>query len=231
MRVVSLLPAATEIVAALGAGSHLVGVTHECDYPPEVRALPRVTRSRLDPGLSSGEIDRALATAKREAAPTTEVDVELVARLSQFERWWGAACCAPPSTAGPRSGMARPSLRRGSLGPRADRDRGGRGCRRRSRRTGGDATVAGAQCTGARARGRRAVRLRRGAGAPRAGPGHGPGRAGAVRPARRVSRRQRLYFTPGAAAGRRGGTPRPVDPSLMASPRFVEARSEEHTSE
>ena len=81
MRVVSLLPAATEIVAALGAGSHLVGVTHECDYPPEVRALPRVTRSRLDPGLSSGEIDRALATAKREAAPTIEVDVELVARL------------------------------------------------------------------------------------------------------------------------------------------------------
>src|SRR5437867_1720930 len=81
MRVISLLPAATEIVAALGARSHLVGVTHECDYPPEVRALPRVTRSRLDPGLSSGEIDRALATARRAAAPTIEVDVELVARL------------------------------------------------------------------------------------------------------------------------------------------------------
>src|SRR5947207_15856624 len=61
MRVISLLPAATEIVAALGALGRLVGVTHECDYPPEVRALPRVTRSRLDPVLSSGEIDGALA--------------------------------------------------------------------------------------------------------------------------------------------------------------------------
>src|SRR6059058_5851875 len=79
MRVVSLLPAATEIVAALGAGSHLVGVSHECDYPPEVRALPRVTRSRLDPGLSSGQIDGALAAAKREGTAT--VDVELVGRL------------------------------------------------------------------------------------------------------------------------------------------------------
>jgi iron complex transport system substrate-binding protein len=81
MRVISLLPAATEMVAALGALGRLVGVTHECDYPPEVRALPRVTRSRLDPGLSSGEIDRALAAAKREGAATVEVDVELVGRL------------------------------------------------------------------------------------------------------------------------------------------------------
>jgi len=56
-------------------------VTHECDYPREVRALPRVTRSRLDPGLSSGEIDGALAAAKREGAATVDVDVELVGRL------------------------------------------------------------------------------------------------------------------------------------------------------
>src|SRR5439155_24150711 len=81
MRVISLLPAATEIVAALGAGGRLVGVTHECDYPPEVRVLPRVTRSRLDPDLSSGEIDRALAAAKHEGAATVEVDVGVVGRL------------------------------------------------------------------------------------------------------------------------------------------------------
>src|SRR5437899_1235705 len=81
MRVISLLPAATEIVAALGAGGRLVGVTHECDYPPEVRGLPRVTRSRLDPGLSSGQIDAALAAAKREGTATVDVDVELVGRL------------------------------------------------------------------------------------------------------------------------------------------------------
>src|SRR5258706_473766 len=64
VRVVSLLPAATEIVAALGAGDWLVGVSHECDYPPAVQALPRVTRSTLDPALSSGEIDRQMAAAQ-----------------------------------------------------------------------------------------------------------------------------------------------------------------------
>ena len=81
MRVISLLPAATEIVAALGAGSRLVGVTHECDYPPEVRSLPRVTRSRVDPGLSSSEIDRAMADAKRTGVAAVELDTALVARL------------------------------------------------------------------------------------------------------------------------------------------------------
>ena len=81
MRVVTLLPAATEIVAALGASSRLVGVTHQCDYPPEVRALPRVTSTRVDPGLSSGEINRAMADAKRTGAPAIEIDAPLVARL------------------------------------------------------------------------------------------------------------------------------------------------------
>src|SRR5256712_11358582 len=81
MRVISLLPAATEIVAALGASSRLVGVTHQCDYPPGGRALPRVTSTRVDPGLSSGEINRAMADAKRTGAPAIEIDAPLVARL------------------------------------------------------------------------------------------------------------------------------------------------------
>src|SRR2546427_9572503 len=81
MRVVSLLPAATEIVAALGAGSRLVGVSHQCDYPPEVSAIPRVTRTRVDPTLSSRAIDHAMAEAKRTAVSPIEVDVELLARL------------------------------------------------------------------------------------------------------------------------------------------------------
>ena len=81
MRVVSLLPAATEIVAALGAGGFLVGISHECDYPPEVRALPRVTRTSLDSALPSGAIDRAMADARRTGVAPVEVDVELVGRL------------------------------------------------------------------------------------------------------------------------------------------------------
>ncbi|HVH67582.1 MAG TPA: ABC transporter substrate-binding protein [Gemmatimonadales bacterium] len=81
MRVVSLLPAATEIVAALGAMGQLVGVSHECDFPPGVRTLPRVTRSLLDPALPSAAIDRAMAEAKRTGAPPVEVDFQLVAQL------------------------------------------------------------------------------------------------------------------------------------------------------
>jgi len=81
MRVGSLLPAATEMVAALGGVGRLVGVSHECDFPPEVRSLPRVTRTRIDPALPSGAIDRAMAEAKRTSVPPVEVDVDLVAHL------------------------------------------------------------------------------------------------------------------------------------------------------
>jgi iron complex transport system substrate-binding protein len=58
MRIVSLLPSATEIVCALGLGQQLVGVTHECDYPPLVRSLPKVTRTHIPIDATSGEIDR-----------------------------------------------------------------------------------------------------------------------------------------------------------------------------
>jgi len=59
VRVVSLLPSATEILFAIGAGEHVVGVTHECDYPPAARALPVLTSSLL-PGNAAtpAQIDR-----------------------------------------------------------------------------------------------------------------------------------------------------------------------------
>ena len=57
MRIVSLLPSATEIVCALGLEDSLVGVTHECDYPPSVRRLPRVTRTLIPGDASSSTID------------------------------------------------------------------------------------------------------------------------------------------------------------------------------
>jgi iron complex transport system substrate-binding protein len=79
VRVVSLLPAATEIVAALGAGNWLVGVSHECDYPPDiVRDLPRVTRTIIDRSQSSGGIDRAVRAAGPEA---NSIDAALLAEL------------------------------------------------------------------------------------------------------------------------------------------------------
>ncbi|HEX9704561.1 MAG TPA: BtuF-related (seleno)protein, partial [Gemmatimonadales bacterium] len=82
MRVVSLLPAATEIVVALGARERLVGVSHDCDYPPEIRALPRVTRTSIDPSLPSHAIDRAVAEARRNGVPPVEPDLEALRRLA-----------------------------------------------------------------------------------------------------------------------------------------------------
>jgi iron complex transport system substrate-binding protein len=66
MRIVSLLPSATEILCALGLGDSLVGVTHECDYPPEARARPVVTASVLDHTADSAMIDRLVAGSVHE---------------------------------------------------------------------------------------------------------------------------------------------------------------------
>src|SRR5579859_5244514 len=57
MRIVSLLPSATEILCALGLQDSLVGVTHECDYPPCVKELPKVTRTLIPHDATSHEID------------------------------------------------------------------------------------------------------------------------------------------------------------------------------
>ncbi len=81
MRVVSLLPAATEIVASIGGAGLLVGVSHECDFPPQVSALPRITSTRLDRRLASREIDAQMALAKRTGQSTVDVDVATLARL------------------------------------------------------------------------------------------------------------------------------------------------------
>lgn len=63
MRIVSLLPAATEIVALLGATDHLVGITHECDFPDVVRSRARVTKSALPDTHDPAAIDAAVSEA------------------------------------------------------------------------------------------------------------------------------------------------------------------------
>lgn len=79
-RVVSLLPAATEIVAALGAGEQLVAISHECDYPPEVVGLPRVTSTPIDASESSLSIDGAVREAMARGEPVIAVDSEALRR-------------------------------------------------------------------------------------------------------------------------------------------------------
>lgn len=63
MRIASLVPAATEIAAALGVADQLVAVTHDCDHPPSVRSLPRLTRSTIPAGATSREIDTTVREA------------------------------------------------------------------------------------------------------------------------------------------------------------------------
>jgi iron complex transport system substrate-binding protein len=60
IRIASLLPSATEIVCALGLAEQLVGVSHECDYPPEIIGSPVLTEPKLDPRGDSASIDAAV---------------------------------------------------------------------------------------------------------------------------------------------------------------------------
>jgi iron complex transport system substrate-binding protein len=82
VRIVSLLPSATETLFALGLGDQVVAVTHECDYPPEAAALPVVTRSTL--GLSdkdSGAIEAEVSLAAAEGRSLYSVDTAAVLAL------------------------------------------------------------------------------------------------------------------------------------------------------
>lgn len=81
-RVVSLLPSGTEIVAALGAIDQLVGVTHECDYPPEVSRLPRVTTTEVERDASSSDIDAAVRSLSHAGTPVFALRADDVVRLA-----------------------------------------------------------------------------------------------------------------------------------------------------
>ncbi len=74
MRIVSLVPSATEMLFALGLGEEVAAVTHECDHPPEVLDLPRVTRDVIGPGLAPAEIDRAVRSLTEEGRAIYELD-------------------------------------------------------------------------------------------------------------------------------------------------------------
>jgi iron complex transport system substrate-binding protein len=81
-RIVSFLPAATEITYALGAGADLVGRSHECDYPPQVRSLPVVSKPALPlEGLSQHEIDRAVSAHLATGESLYQVDELLLDEL------------------------------------------------------------------------------------------------------------------------------------------------------
>ncbi|HEY6169714.1 MAG TPA: cobalamin-binding protein [Verrucomicrobiae bacterium] len=80
-RIVSLLPSTTEIVCALGVGNWLVGRSHECDFPEQVRRLPFCTRAKLDAAKPSAQIDRDVKALVGNALSLYEVDA---ARLREL---------------------------------------------------------------------------------------------------------------------------------------------------
>jgi iron complex transport system substrate-binding protein len=74
MRIASLLPSATEILCALGLGDQIVGVSHECDFPPEIVGRPVLTAPKLDPRGRSAEIDAAVRRLVRDGLSVYRID-------------------------------------------------------------------------------------------------------------------------------------------------------------
>ena len=82
MRIVSLLPSATEIVCALGYGDQLVGRSHECDHPASVADLPVCSRPRIRTDTSSAEIDRSVKSIVSKGLSVYEIDEETLRALA-----------------------------------------------------------------------------------------------------------------------------------------------------
>ncbi|HET6997137.1 MAG TPA: cobalamin-binding protein [Solirubrobacterales bacterium] len=82
MRIASLVPSATEMLFALGLGGDVVGVTHECDWPPAAARLPHLTATVLPEGLSAGEIDAAVKSVVGEGRALYSLDEERLAELA-----------------------------------------------------------------------------------------------------------------------------------------------------
>jgi len=81
-RIVSLLPAATEIAAALGLMDRVVGVSHECDFPSEANQRPRVTHCPVhNSGMTSREVDESVRRALRENGTIYTIDEPLLRKL------------------------------------------------------------------------------------------------------------------------------------------------------
>ncbi len=82
MRVVTLVPAATEIVAALGGSGLLVGISHECDYPQSVQGLPRVTTTPVDIRASGAGIDAEVRRLREAGQPVVGIEIDQLRRLA-----------------------------------------------------------------------------------------------------------------------------------------------------
>ncbi len=81
-RIVSLLASATEMVAGLGLGHHLVGISHECDFPPEILDKPRLTFTHVNAEASSGQIDSQVHSLLASGQALYSIDTATLALLA-----------------------------------------------------------------------------------------------------------------------------------------------------
>lgn len=82
IKIISLLPAATEIVCALGLGDNLVGISHECDYPESIKDLPVCSSSKVHSEAASIEIDQTVKQLLHQALSIYDLDTELISGLN-----------------------------------------------------------------------------------------------------------------------------------------------------
>jgi iron complex transport system substrate-binding protein len=109
LRIASFLASGTEIAAALGLQESIVGISHECDWPPELLDRPRLSRPRFEPAaMASREIDRSLRAAMAEHGSVYVIDEDRLVQLRPDVVLAQAVCavCAVP-TPGVRDVMAR----------------------------------------------------------------------------------------------------------------------------
>ncbi|HMU26189.1 MAG TPA: cobalamin-binding protein [Solirubrobacterales bacterium] len=78
MRIASLVPSSTEMLFALGFGDQVVAVTHECDFPPEAAALPHLSETVIEPGLSPAEIDAEVKRVVGQGDPLYRLKAEVL---------------------------------------------------------------------------------------------------------------------------------------------------------
>jgi iron complex transport system substrate-binding protein len=119
MRICSLLPSATEIVGRLGLADCLVGVSAECNWPPEVRQLPVVTSARVDSAaLTSAEIDAAVRDAIADGTPLYAIEADLLEELQPDVIVTQDLCAVCAVSSGDVSTLSPTDARIVSLDPR-----------------------------------------------------------------------------------------------------------------
>lgn len=92
LRIISLIPSATEIVAALGLANYLVGRSHECDYPPEVSNLPICTQPKFNPQGTSQQIHDRVTELLQSALSVYQVEIEQLEQLQPTHILTQAQC-------------------------------------------------------------------------------------------------------------------------------------------